>query len=118
MNQDYQPEERDVEKEQTEEQTEAPTEPGTVQDIAFYFLNLISVKGWQYMGLMVHPENGKILVDFNEAQKAIDLFSLIYDFLKDDLSSEVRRDLQSQLSNLQLNFVEKNKARKNKEEKS
>ncbi|HSV32162.1 MAG TPA: DUF1844 domain-containing protein [Atribacteraceae bacterium] len=101
-------EERESEKTQKERET---VEPGTVKDIGLYLLNLLSVKGWQYLGLMVHPENGKILVDLTEARKAIDLFSLVFNFFKDGSSREEVRDLQAQLSNLQLNFVEKKKGR-------
>ncbi|MCS7241399.1 MAG: DUF1844 domain-containing protein [Candidatus Caldatribacterium sp.] len=81
--------------------------PGKIKDLGYYFLNLLSAKAWQYLGLMVHPENGQILVDLEEARKAIDLFSVILDTLKKDLDKDELRELEFHLSNLQLNFVEK-----------
>lgn len=90
-----------------EERKEAPQQPGKIKDLGYYFLNLLSAKAWQYLGLMVHPENGQILVDLEEARKAIDLFSILLEALKKDLGREELRELELHLSNLQLNFVEK-----------
>ncbi len=90
-----------------EERKEAPQQPGKIKDLGYYFLNLLSAKAWQYLGLMVHPENGQILVDLEEARKAIDLFSILLEALKKDLDREELRELELHLSNLQLNFVEK-----------
>ncbi|WP_017873243.1 DUF1844 domain-containing protein [Candidatus Caldatribacterium saccharofermentans] len=86
---------------------EKTAQPGKIKDLGYYFLNLLSAKAWQYLGLMVHPENGQILVDLEEARKAIDLFSVILEAMKRDLEAEEIRELEFHLSNLQLNFVEK-----------
>lgn len=90
-----------------EEKREAPQQPGKIKDLGYYFLNLLSAKAWQYLGLMAHPENGQILVDLEEARKAIDLFSILLEALKKDLDRDELRELEFHLSNLQLNFVEK-----------
>lgn len=82
-------------------------QPGKIKDLGYYFLNLLSAKAWQYLGLMAHPENGQILVDLEEARKAIDLFSILLEALKKDLDRDELRELEFHLSNLQLNFVEK-----------
>lgn len=82
-------------------------QPGKIKDLGYYFLNLLSAKAWQYLGLMAHPENGQILVDLEEARKAIDLFSIILEALRKDLDKDEMRELEFHLSNLQLNFVEK-----------
>lgn len=81
--------------------------PGKIKDLGFYFLNLLSAKAWQYLGLMVHPENGEILVDLEEARKAIDLYSVVLESIQKDLAKEELRELERHLSNLQLNFVDK-----------
>jgi hypothetical protein len=81
--------------------------PGKIKDLGFYFLNLLSAKAWQYLGLLVHPENGEILVDLEEARKAIDLYSVILESIKKDLEKDELRELEVHLSNLQLNFVNK-----------
>ncbi len=89
------------------EEASRGTTPGLIKDLGFYFLNLLSAKAWQYLGLMVHPENGEIVVDIEEARKAIDLYSIILESLRKDLEKEELRQLEIHLSNLQLNFVEK-----------
>ncbi len=50
------------------EETPKGATPGRIKDLGFYFLNLLSAKAWQYLGLMVHPESGAILVDLEEAR--------------------------------------------------
>ncbi|MCX7668156.1 MAG: DUF1844 domain-containing protein [Atribacterota bacterium] len=82
-------------------------QPGKIRDLGFYFLNLLSAKAWQYLGLMVHPENGKIQIDLDEARKAIDLYSVVLETIRKDLTRDEVRELEVHLSNLQLNFVEK-----------
>ncbi|MGC8778672.1 MAG: DUF1844 domain-containing protein, partial [Candidatus Caldatribacteriaceae bacterium] len=71
------------------------------------FLNLLSAKAWQYLGLMLHPENGEVLVDLEEARKAIDLYSVVLESIKKDLEKDELRELELHLSNLQINFVNK-----------
>jgi hypothetical protein len=90
-----------------EKKEETTAQPGKIKDLGYYFLNLLSAKAWQYLGLMVHPENGQILVDLNEARKAIDLFSVILDALRKEFDRDEMRELEAHLANLQLNFVEK-----------
>ncbi len=90
-----------------EKRGETTTQPGKIRDLGYYFLNLLSAKAWQYLGLMVHPENGQILVDLDEARKAIDLFSVVLDTLKKEFDRDELRELETHLANLQLNFVEK-----------
>lgn len=81
--------------------------PGKIKDLGFYFLNLLSAKAWQYLGFLVHPESGEILVDLEEARKAIDLYSVILESIRKELSKDELRELELHLSNLQLNFVNK-----------
>ena len=52
---------------------EKTTKPSSTKDLGVYFLGLLSAKAWQYLGLLVHPETGEILVDLEEARKSIDL---------------------------------------------
>ena len=89
--------------------------PQKITDLGFYFLNVLQAKAWQYLGLLVHPENGETLVDFKEARQAIDLFELIFENLKNDFNPSIKKEMEIQLANLQLNYVEKVK---NEEEQS
>ncbi|WP_369017447.1 DUF1844 domain-containing protein [Thermatribacter velox] len=93
----------------TNQEKQVPQEPGKIKDLVYYFLNLLSAKAWQYLGLIAHPETGQILVDLEEARKAIDLYSVILGEIKKDLSREENRELEAHLANLQLNFIEKMK---------
>ncbi len=96
---------------------EKTTKPSKTKDLGFYFLGLLSAKAWQYLGLVVHPETGEMLVDLEEARKSIDLYAVILEKVKKDLEGSELRELEAQLSQLQLNFVEKSKeAKKNKEQ--
>ncbi len=82
-------------------------QPTKIRDLGFSFLNLLSAKAWQYLGLMLHPENGEVLVDLEEARKAIDLYSVVLESIKKDLEKDELRELELHLSNLQINFVNK-----------
>jgi len=95
---------------------EKTARPSKTKDLGFYFLGLLSAKAWQYLGLVVHPETGEMLVDLEEARKSIDLYSVILEEVKKDLEGSELRELEAQLSQLQLNFVEKSKETKKPEE--
>ena len=86
--------------------------PQKIVDLGYYFLNVLQAKAWQYLGLMVHPENGETLIDFHEAKQAIDLFQLILNHLQNDLPSSIKKEMEMHLTNLQLNYVEKMKKAK------
>ncbi|MBP9015301.1 MAG: DUF1844 domain-containing protein [Candidatus Atribacteria bacterium] len=96
---------------------EKTTKPSSTKDLGVYFLGLLSAKAWQYLGLLVHPETGEILVDLEEARKSIDLYSIVLGAIKEDLGKNEERELEAQLSQMQLNFVEKAKEAPKKEER-
>ncbi|MDK2896001.1 MAG: hypothetical protein PWP04_121 [Candidatus Atribacteria bacterium] len=93
----------------SEEKKETTLEPGKIRDLGYYFLNLLSAKAWQYMGLLAHPEDGQIHVDLKEAKLAIDLYALILRGIKEEMTPGETNELETNLSNLQLNFVQKKK---------
>jgi hypothetical protein len=96
------------------ETSQEKLEPQKIADLGFYFLNVLQAKAWQYMGLMVHPENGEIRFDLTEARRAIDLFDLIYENLKNDFPVDIKKEMDMQLTNLRLNYVEKMKKEEEK----
>ena len=102
------------------EKQKHPLHPSSIKEMALSFVSILSAKGWQYLGLVVHPENGKIHTDLEEAKKAIDLSSLIIDKIKNELTQEEQKDLENMISNLQLNFVKRQQqpAEKNHDTKS
>jgi|GEM_PF-4647701 len=94
------------------EQYESDAAPTSIKDMALSFVSIISAKGWQYLGLMAHPENGKIHENLPEARKAIDLCSLVFNALKVELQKDEIQEIEGMISNLQLNYVK----RQNREE--
>ncbi|QPM69278.1 DUF1844 domain-containing protein [Atribacter laminatus] len=91
--------------------------PQKISDLGYYFLNVLQAKAWQYLGLLVHPENGETLVDLKEAHRAIDLFELIFENLKNDFAPSIKKEMEMHLTNLQLNYVEKVKKEGEQSEK-
>lgn len=91
--------------------------PQKITDLGYYFLNVLQAKAWQYLGLLVHPENGETLIDLKEARRAIDLFELIFENLKNDFPSSIKKEMEMHLTNLQLNYVEKVKKEDEQSEK-
>lgn len=91
--------------------------PQKISDLGYYFLNVLQAKAWQYLGLLVHPENGEIFIDLNEARHAIDLFELIFNNLKNVFSPSIKKEMEMNLTNLQLNYVEKLKKGEQQSEK-
>ncbi|NLJ48456.1 MAG: DUF1844 domain-containing protein [Candidatus Atribacteria bacterium] len=91
--------------------------PQKITDLGYYFLNVLQAKAWQYLGLLVHPENGETFIDLKEARHAIDLFELIFNNLKNDFSPSIQKEMEMNLTNLQLNYVEKVKKEEQESEK-
>ncbi|HAX99149.1 MAG TPA: DUF1844 domain-containing protein [Candidatus Atribacteria bacterium] len=91
--------------------------PQKISDLGYYFLNVLQAKAWQYLGLLVHPENGETLIDLKEAHRAIDLFELIFENLKNDFTPSIKKEMEMHLTNLQLNYVEKVKKEEEQSEK-
>lgn len=100
---------------QDQDQKEAQEEDGprglsllslTVGEITNAFTGILIQKAWIHLGLVMHPETGKIEKNLEEARKAIDLFSLIAENMRGrwgDLAME--NEIQSQLTTLRLNFA-------------
>ncbi len=72
--------------------------------LAITLVQLIS-KAWSYLGMVSHPETGRIKRDLDQARLAIDSIEVIYPLIKDRLGEEERRNIELELTNLRLNFV-------------
>jgi hypothetical protein len=79
-----------------------------VKDFGLMFIQTLSTVAWQKMGLVPNPE-GQEEMELNEAKLAIDMCSSIFDVIKDSLDEGPKNDLANLISNLKINFVEKNK---------
>ncbi len=59
----------------------------------------------QKMGLQIDPITGKIEKDLKQAKIAIDIANRIAEAMDPELDEEDRRQVQTLLSNLRLNYV-------------
>lgn len=74
-----------------------------------YFFNLITMfatAGWQQLGKIQNPVDGKITRDLQGAQVTIDMLVMIRDKMKGNLTSKEEEILSSTISNLQLNYAD------------
>jgi hypothetical protein len=80
-------------------------EPIKVKD--YIYLNILTLEGkaWAYMDKIAHPETQKHQKDMEQAKLAIDTIDLLYKQLETHLTSDQKKDLQTRLANLRLNYV-------------
>ncbi len=76
-------------------------------DLLAWFLSLLAAKAWEAMGLVPNPATGKIQKNLEEARTAIDAYAAILDVTRARLDSGPRREMETLLMTLRLNFVEK-----------
>lgn len=69
-------------------------------------VGLLASKAWEAMGLVADPVTKKVERRLEEAQLAIDAAGALVDLIKDRLPDAERRDLETLLANLRLNYVE------------
>jgi len=82
-------------------------EPIQVKDYVYLTLLSFEAKAWAYLDFVVHPETQTHKKDINEAKLAIDAMDVLYKTVEEQLSPEQKKDLQTRLTNLRLNFVKK-----------
>lgn len=80
-----------------------PENPVPVTDFLVLTSSTLITKAWAYLGLVSHPETGKIKKDLHQAELAIDAIDSISKLLKN--FGENTKDLEFQLSNLRLNYL-------------
>jgi len=61
---------------------------------------------WQNLGLVPHPETKKVTRNLEDARLAIDAAASLIEHLKPRVDETERRELDTLLANLRLNFVE------------
>lgn len=80
-----------------------------IYPILGFFLNILNVKAWQYMGLRVDPNTQKIQKDLQKAILTIDCVAFIIDKLAPQLEEDERNKLRALLTDLQINYVRQQK---------
>ena len=95
----------EVEGSREEEQLPLLDEPIKIRDYVYLTLLSLEGKAWAYLDLVVHPETQKHKKDVNEAKLAIDAMDALFKTVEDQLTAEQKKDLQTRLTNLRLNFA-------------
>ncbi len=88
-----------------EKQPRLLDEPIKVMDYVYLTLLSLEAKAWAYLDLVAHPETQKHKKDLNEAKLAIDAIDALYKSVEEQLDSEQKKDVQTRLTNLRLNFA-------------
>ena len=71
-----------------------------------FFINILSIKAWVYMGLRIDQSKNEITKDLEKARLTIDCISFLIDKIEDQYTTEERMKLRSLLTDLQTNFVQ------------
>jgi hypothetical protein len=77
----------------------------TVGGILRFTLELLNQRAWIALGLVADPVTGRVEADFAEAKRAIDVLAVLAAHVEADAAPEERRELQTLLSNLRINYV-------------
>lgn len=77
------------------------------RDLLMWFLGLLAAKAWEGMGLVPNPGTNKIQKDLPDARIAIDAYAAIFEAVRGQIGDQPRREMETLLTTLRLNFVEK-----------
>ncbi len=76
------------------------------QSVILTCIGLLASKAWEAMGLVPDPVTQRIERHLDEAQLAIDAAAALIDLVRNRLPDTERREVETLLANLRLNFVE------------
>ena len=77
------------------------------RDILVWCLNVFAAKAWEGMGLVPNPANGKVAKNLDGARLAIDAYAAVFLLVREGIDESPRREMETLLTNLRVNFVEK-----------
>lgn len=69
------------------------------------FINILSAKAWQHMGLQVKPGTDKIEKDLELAKLAISSVEALIEKLEPQINEDEKKKLKALLTDLQINFA-------------
>lgn len=91
----------------SEDQTrEGQEQPANVVELLRWMVGVLAGGAWQNLGLVPHPATKKVERNLDDARLAIDAAAALIDQLKPRIDEQERRELDTLLANLRLNFVE------------
>lgn len=82
-----------------------PFFPTDVYSILRSFIGILHANAWVHMGFVANPQTNKIEKDLSQAKIAIDCISFMIDQIKERLDEKERRNLQTLIADLQINFA-------------
>lgn len=82
--------------------------PPNVYATLGFIVGLMAEQAWQFMGLHLPPGQKEPANDLVQAKVAIDTIVFISDKLHPHVSEEERKALRSLISDLQINYVQRN----------
>ncbi len=77
------------------------------REVLVSVLGVMAAKAWEGMGLVASVTTGKVEKDLESARLAIDAYAAVLEVLRGRLEDAPRREMETLLTNLRLNFVEK-----------
>ena|SRR5579862_6866621 len=92
-----------------DEPTTEEKQPLSVYAVLATFLDQMAAIAWQKLGLQHDFITGKLEPDVEQARVAIDVVAKLVDVLETECDEQDRRQLQSLVRDLRLNFVAKQK---------
>ncbi len=94
-----------VDQETEEAVTEVPLQALDVYDMLRFVVSLLTQQAWVSLGIQKAPGAEDVEQDLPQAKVAIDTLEFVIDKLAPDLEPQERAELDSVLSNLQINYV-------------
>ncbi len=82
------------------------TERLDARTVVLTCISLLASKAWEAMGLVPDPATKRIERRLEEAQLVIDATAALVDLIRPAVQDAERRELETLLTNLRLNYVE------------
>jgi len=96
-----------VDQEEPEMAQEVPLQALDVYDILRFVVSLLTQQAWVSLGIQKAPGAEEVQQDLPQAKVAIDTLEFVIDKLAPDLESQEKAELDSVLSNLRINYVQR-----------
>ena len=101
------PAEQPVDQQTEEAVPEVPLQALDVYDILRFVVSLLTQQAWVSLGIQKAPGAEEVEQDLPQAKVAIDTLEFVIDKLAPDLEPQEVAELNSALSNLQINYVKR-----------
>lgn len=90
--------------------TEGPSEEGgpppDTMELIRWCIGVLAGAAWQNLGLIPNPATKQVERNLDDARLAIDAVAALIEPVKSRMDERTRRELETLLANLRLNFVE------------